>query len=209
MRFDHPLLGRHRRVTALGIGYSLAVFVGAIIGAILTAGAVDTVPPSLLELVDGFFGALILAAMLSATVLPIAYAGINGGPVTSAAIALAPTVVIIPITGQLWLTNDVVMALVVAAIAVTLAVTVRAWEAGWVRSEPDRFDFDGLLLASGVSLVAVASVIRFTRSGPTYLRGTIQPLPYLVVLAVIGCLFLWITWAPAIVRSGSVQSADR
>lgn len=191
MRLDHPLLGRDKRLTALGIGYAGIVLIGSVVVGVLHLGLVDRLPAVTIRLIDGYMGGVIIAAVLAMTVIPLLYALANDGPIVAASIALAPHISSIVITQRFVLTNDVVIALVTASLAATMAAIMFAIRRSPSLDAPPTADeVDGLLVAMVVTVIAVWAVIRFDRGAPTSMVATIDPWFWLVVASVVGCLVL-------------------
>lgn len=192
-RLEHPLIGIDRRWSALGGAYCVVVVLATVVASWLYTGGVTSLPRWSLGFVDGFSGALILVAVLSSTLLPPLYGGRNGGPAMAAAIGLTPMLSGSAISFEYTLTNDVVVALIGAAAGAVVAVGVTWRRHSRVRGQlaPDRATVDGLLLASGLSTVALVAVWRFDQGAPPVVVATIDPLQWLVLVPVVACAVLW------------------
>lgn len=190
----HPLIGRYRALSALAVGYTVVVVLATIVAIVLYAGAVEIIPGWYVRFVDGFTGGLIIAVVLSATVLPILYALVNGGPLMAAAIALTPFVTASLVKLEYTLTNDLVVALTGAALGATVAVTVEWYRRARRTSAiaPDRAAIDGLLVASGLSALGFVAIWRFDQSAPSDIVATIDPAHWLIVVPATGCVGLWL-----------------
>lgn len=194
---DHPLLGRHRIVNAIGIGYCVFVVAMILVVVGMYAGGVDLVPRWLILFLDGLSAVLFAIAVVSAAVLPIVYGLANGGPVLAAAIGLTPYVTASLLSLEFTLTNDLVVALVGAAVGATAAVA-----SGWyVKAKatsvltPGSEDIDGLFVASGITGVSLVAVWRFDQQAPAEIIATIDPAHWVILIPTIGCIGLWLLFA--------------
>lgn len=191
---DHPLLGRRRGLTAFGLGYALLTLLATGLLAVLYAGGVDLLPWWSIRLVDGFAAAVIIAAVLSATVLPAAYGVLNGGPVMAAVIGVIPFASGSLVYLEYTLTNDLVVALISSSLGAVVAVAstwiIRARSTG--ERAPLDGEFDGLLVASGITVIAIGATWRFDRGAPGDTVATIDPFYWLVIIPALGCAVLWV-----------------
>lgn len=201
---DHPLVGRRRWLSAVAAAYC-AVTIAATAAAVpLYAAGVDAIPGWPIRLVDGFTAVLIIGAVLSATVLPVIYGLVNRGPVMAAAVGLTPYLTAGVLYLDYTLTNDLVVALIGSSTGATVAAgmlwfdAVRRPEGSTSRSD----QVDGLLVASGLTVVAGVAAWRFGRAAPDHMVATIDPFHWLVLVPVVGCILLGVA-----VRSA--QSASR
>lgn len=190
---EHPMVGRRRALSAVGVGYVGLTVAATLLAMVLYAGGVDHAPGWTVRLVDGYTAVLILAALLSATVLPTVYALANAGPGLAAAIGLAPFVTASALHLEYTLTTDLVVALGGAALGATVAVAV-----AWYRHARDQDhavpgwgEGDGLLLASALGVVALGAAWRFDRGAPADAVATVEPLHWLAVVPLTGCVALW------------------
>ncbi len=191
---SHPLIGRHERRSLIAVGYCLVVSIATLLAVLFYLGAVDLIPGWIVRIVDGFTAVLIIAVVLSMTVIPTIYALTNGGPVMAATIGLVPMLSASILTLEYTLTNDIVVALVGAAIGTVVALGVD-WRHHARDTEafaPGRAQQDGLLFASGLTVITLVAVWRFDREAPAEMVATIDPLQWLVILPLTGCVGLWI-----------------
>lgn len=194
---DHPLLGRHRLLNAIGIGYCILVVAMVLVVIGMYAGGVDLVPRWLILFLDGFSAVLFAVAVLSATVLPIVYGLANGGPVLAAAIGLTPYATASLLSLEFTLTNDLVVALVGAAVGATAAVASGWYVKAKVTSvlTPGSEDIDGLFVASGITGVSLVAVWRFDQRSPAEIIATIDPAHWVILIPTLGCIGLWLLFA--------------
>lgn len=196
---DHPLVGTRRWLSAVGAAYCIVTALGTALALGMYAGGVELLPGWTVRLLDGYTAALIIAGVLSATVLPTLYGLANGGPAMAAAIGLTPQLAGGLLYLDYTLTNDLVVALIAAAVGAVVAVGTAWYRAGSVPTDiedaPDRLD--GLLVATGLTVVALAAAVQFDRGAPADVLATVDPFHWLVSIAVLGCLSLWLAVAVA------------
>lgn len=209
MTLDHPLLGRDVRLTALGLSYAVIVFIGSLLVHAFHRGLVDSLPTSTIRLIDGYMGGIIILAVLGMTAVPLVYAVFNQGPAVVVIITFAPLLSGVVVTQRVVLTNDAVVTLVVASLAATVAVgmTVARHERS-TTTPPRPVEFDGLLIASVVSIIATFAVVRFNNAAPVAMRASIDPWYWFVLVSLIGCLMLWGIIARRFLKYGAFSSAS-
>lgn len=202
MSLDHPLLGRRRQWTALGIVYVALITGATIVSAALAGGTVDFLPGRMIRLVDGFRALLIIAVVLSITVLPSIYALANGGPVIAIAIGITPTAVTTLVTTSWVLTNDAVVSMVGASVGGVVAVGTMRYHRQRDDGMASPVERDALLITTGVVLVSVVAVWRFDRSAPAAMVETIAPWHWLVLVPAVALATLWLYHAVNVRREG-------
>lgn len=150
-RLDHPLLGSNRRLTAVGLGYVLAVA-----GLVLASGWRRTLFRSdgqLSAAVDTLSWLVIILAILSTFVVVFVYPLLNGGPLLTMVIALTPHLSVATVTGSVAGGVDLTVAVAAAGLGGTVAIyreSVRYRE-GWHPSLYPGF-------ASSLTLVSICTV---------------------------------------------------
>lgn len=119
-QLDHPLLGSNPRLTAVGLGYVLAVA-----GFVLASGWRRTLFRSdgqLPAAVDTLSWLVIALAVLSTFVVVFVYPLLNGGPLLTMLIALTPHLSVAAVTGSVAGGVDLTVALAAAGLGGTVAI---------------------------------------------------------------------------------------
>ncbi|MCU4742285.1 hypothetical protein OB955_04370 [Halobacteria archaeon AArc-m2/3/4] len=202
---EHPLFGTEVRRTR----YALA-FLAGLAALVLAshAGTVITVGGAPLEtttwLFDTLSAIIIVGVVAAITVVPIAYAGWNGGPAMAFAIPLVPVALGELIAGRYVLGLDMAIALTVGAVGAAVALYAtdvrqtrrfRPWRAGSI-------DDDLLVFVTTVSLVASLSAVSFVRTVPDHVLELYTPFLVLwLVPAVIVCTY-WGVWTRVALEAG-------
>ncbi|WP_242695385.1 hypothetical protein [Halomontanus rarus] len=202
---EHPLLGTDSRRTR----YAIAFLVGLVALVLAShAGTVLTVGGAPLETTSQGFDLLsaviIVIVVATITVVPIAYAGWNGGPGLAFAIPLVPVTLGEFISRRYVLGLDMMIALTVGAVGAAVALYAtdvratgcfRVWNARSI-------DENLLVFVTSVSLVASLSAISFVRSVPEHVFELYTPFLVLwLVPTVIVCTY-WGVWVRAAVGTG-------
>ncbi|WP_339105370.1 hypothetical protein [Haloterrigena salinisoli] len=167
---DHPLVGLERRRTAIAVA-SLAALIGLF--AVSYAGATVRVDGALLDTLslgfDHVSTVLIVAATVTITIGPFAYAIWNGGPGLAFAIPLVPIALGDLAAGQYVLGVDTAVALTTGAVGSALALyaadvrtadSLRPWRTAGGPAIPR------LLAVTVLTVVAAFGVVRFVAVVP-------------------------------------------
>lgn len=192
---ERPALGRSGRRTAVAVGVALAFVAAVLAGTAMEWLLQHGVGGWLLARSLNKLRWLTVAASLPLLAAALLHAVWNGGPATSTALALSPTVGSAVARGTLVLTHDVAGHLLVASLAATVAVCSTAL---WNASESGRFaravDENELLVASAVTAVAVAAIVELrsvtspATATPTASAGALVVVPLSALAA------LWLAW---------------
>lgn len=197
---DHPLLGFRARYTTFAIAYLGIVVVGILLDGLLSRGAIDVLPGLVSLPIEFLIAVLVLFVALSAAVGPSVYALVNGGPALAAAISLVPQMTIAVVSWTWVLTNDFVVALIGAAIGAGLGVGHQFYRMRDRKHVPSRL-VDGLLLATGLTILAIVGANRFVGVAPPPTILPIQRWLWAAMIPVVVCLGCWLL----VVRSWSVE----
>ncbi|SEQ77316.1 hypothetical protein [Natrinema salaciae] len=191
---EHPLVGLHRRRTALTVTYLLgltATFLLSYVGARLPVD--DAVLQTLTTGLDTL--SLVFIAVVTPTILvvPLVSAAWNGGPGLSALVPVVPVALGDIIAGAYVLDLDVAIALTVCPSAAALAlVSADVRRTGSLRFWRSGVDEDRLLFVTAIAIVTAVGVGRFVSTAPSYMLEWYAPMGgyWLVTATVVGSYWL-------------------
>ncbi|MFP8954687.1 hypothetical protein ACLI4Z_17230 [Natrialbaceae archaeon A-arb3/5] len=190
---ESPLLGQDARLSALAIGTMLSFAALAIL-----AVALDGVVPATEIAVTGYDrlrATTIQLAMVLILVAPVAYGLRNGGPVLSYALALCPLGIAFLASGQLALTTDFVVVLLMGATGASLATVVPAVRRSSTRLPAWSIGFEnGLLISTATTVLALVGTTRLATTGVHPFGAHAGVLVALVGLPLSIVVFGWVGW---------------
>jgi hypothetical protein len=195
----HPLVGEHRRRSAVGLAFLGTVVSMTVVSSWLSGAVVRSVRLETLTVAIDEFRAFIIVLVLASQALGVGYALWNGGPALAFSIPVVPLLVAGGLAGGMALETDLAVALGAGATGATVAVattTVRYADGFAVRSIQE--SAAGLSLATAATVVAIVAALRTpVGTGPRFVVAAISQL--VLVVGSLLLVVLWLSWLRGIV----------